>query len=127
MRDQALQWRWELFLAVVLVAVFFVNISISEFYLGEQNFVNMFQLSIEKLIVVVIMTFVIINGEIDLSVASVMAFSACVLAALHEAGSVPFELAVVIALARRARSPARSRERSSRSWACRRWSSRWRA
>jgi rhamnose transport system permease protein len=99
MRDFALRRRWELFLAVVLVVVFFVNVSLSEFYLGEQNFVNMFQLSIEKLIVVVVMTFVIINGEIDLSVASIMAFSACVLAALHEAGSVPFELAVLIALA----------------------------
>jgi rhamnose transport system permease protein len=98
MLDKAIKWRWELFLAVVLVVVFFVNVSISEFYLGEQNFVNMFQLSIEKLIVVVVMAFVIINGEIDLSVASVMAFSACVLAALHEAGSVPFALAVVIAL-----------------------------
>jgi rhamnose transport system permease protein len=99
MRDTALRWRWELFLAVVLGAVFCVNISLSEFYLGEQNFINMFQLSVEKLIVVVIMAFVIINGEIDLSVASVMAFSACVLAALHQAASVPFELAVVIALA----------------------------
>jgi rhamnose transport system permease protein len=99
MREKALRWRWELFLAVVLVAVFCVNVSLSDYYLGEQNFINMFQLSIEKLIVVVIMTFVIINGEIDLSVASVMAFSACVLAALHQAGSVPFALAVVIALA----------------------------
>jgi len=99
MLERALKWRWELFLAVVLVAVFCVNVSLSEFYLGEQNFVNMFQLSIEKLIVVVVMTFVIINGEIDLSVASLMAFGACVLAALHEAGSVPFGLAVVIALA----------------------------
>src|ERR687895_317123 len=79
MRDGALRWR-------------------SEFYLGEQNFINMFQLSIEKVIVVVIMTFVIVNGEIDLSVASVMAFSACVLAALHQGGTVPFELALVIAL-----------------------------
>jgi rhamnose transport system permease protein len=98
MRDKALRWRWELFLVVVLVTVFFVNISLSEFYLGERNFVNMFQLSVEKLIVVVVMTFVIINGEIDLSVASLMAFGACVLAALHEAGSVPFALAAVIAL-----------------------------
>ncbi len=89
MRDKALRWRWELFLAVVLVAVFIVNINISEFYFGEQNFINMFQLSIEKVIVVVIMTFVIINGEIDLSVASVMAFSACVLAALHQAAFGP--------------------------------------
>jgi rhamnose transport system permease protein len=97
MRDRALRFRWELFLAVVLAAVFCVNVSLSEFYLGEQNFVNMFQLSIEKLLVVVVMTFVIVNGEIDLSVASVMAFSACVLAALHESG-FSFELAVVIAL-----------------------------
>jgi rhamnose transport system permease protein len=99
MAERALRYRWELFLAAVLVAVFFVNISLSEFYLSERNFVNMFQLSIEKLIVVVVMTFVIINGEIDLSVASVMAFAACVLAALHEAGGVPFELAALIALA----------------------------
>ena len=98
MRDRALRWRWEIFLAVVLVAVFIVNVNISEFYLGEQNFINMFQLSIEKVIVVVIMTFVIVNGEIDLSVASVMAFSACVLAALHQGAAVPFELALVIAL-----------------------------
>jgi rhamnose transport system permease protein len=48
--------------------------------------------------VAVAMTFVIINGEIDLSVASVMAFAACVLAAAHESG-VPFGLAIVIALA----------------------------
>jgi rhamnose transport system permease protein len=99
MREKAIRWRWELFLVVVLAAVFCVNISLSEYYLGEQNFINMFQLSIEKVIVVVIMTFVIINGEIDLSVASVMAFSACVMAALHDAHSVPFGLAVVIALA----------------------------
>ncbi len=98
MREFAARWRWELLLAAILVVVVCVNVSISPFYLGEQNFVNMFQLSIEKLIVVVAMTFVIINGEIDLSVASVMGFSACVLAALHEGGSVPFELAVVIAL-----------------------------
>ena len=118
MLERALRWRWELFLAVVLVAVFFVNVSLSEFYFSERNFSNMFQLSVEKLIVVVVMTFVIINGEIDLSVASVMAFAACVLAALHEAGSVPFALAALIALAG---------ARSSPSWACRRWSSRWRA
>jgi rhamnose transport system permease protein len=98
MLERALKWRWELFLAAVLVAVFFVNVSLSEFYFSERNFVNMFQLSIEKLIVVVVMTFVIVNGEIDLSVASVMAFAACVLAALHEAGSVPFALAALIAL-----------------------------
>ena len=97
MRARLWRWRWELLLTAILVVVVLVNISLSPFYLGTVNFSNMFQLSIEKVIVVVIMTFVIINGEIDLSVASVMAFSACVLAALHDAGA-PFELAVIVAL-----------------------------
>jgi rhamnose transport system permease protein len=97
MRDRLRRWRWELLLAAILVAVVVVNVSLSPFYLGTANFANMFQLSIEKVIVVVIMAFVIVNGEIDLSVASVMAFSAGVLAALHQAG-FPFELAVVVAL-----------------------------
>ena len=43
------------------------------------------------------MTFVIIAGEIDLSVASVMAWSAAVLAALHE-HDAPLGLAIVAAL-----------------------------
>jgi len=44
------------------------------------------------------MTLVIVNGEIDLSVASVMGFSAAVVAALHDSGAVPFAVAVVVAL-----------------------------
>ena len=98
MGDRVLRWRAELLLAAILVAVVLVNASLSPFYLQTGNFVNMFQLSIEKVIVAVIMTLVIVNGEIDLSVASVMGFSAAVLAALHDSGSVPFGAAVVIAL-----------------------------
>ena len=48
------------------------NITQSNGYLGVDNFVNLFELPIEKVIVVITMTFVIIAGEIDLSVASVM-------------------------------------------------------
>ena len=98
MRDRVLRWRTELLLAAILLGVVAVNVSLSPFYLRTGNFVNMFQLSIEKAIVAVIMTLVIINGEIDLSVASVMGFSAAVVAALHEGGSVPFAVAVLVAL-----------------------------
>ena len=45
------------------------------------------------------MTFVIISGEIDLSVASVMGLSAAVLAKLNDGQTVPFALAIVIAIA----------------------------
>src|SRR5919106_1332611 len=98
MPEWARRWVWELLLEGILIGVWILNVSLSPFYLGVQNVINTFQLSIEKVIVAVIMAFVIVNGEIDLSVASVMAFSACTLAALHDAG-VPFGLAVVVALA----------------------------
>jgi rhamnose transport system permease protein len=89
---------WELLLVVILVVTVVYNSTQSPVYLDVDNFVNLFRLSIEKVIVAVAMTFVIVSGEIDLSVASVMAFSACVLASAHEAG-VPFGLAIVLALA----------------------------
>src|SRR5918996_5912786 len=88
---------WELLLAVILVGTIAYNATQSPVYLDVDNFVNIFRLSIEKVIVAVVMTFVIVNGEIDLSVASVMAFSACVLASANEAG-VPFWLSIVLAL-----------------------------
>jgi rhamnose transport system permease protein len=90
---------WELLLAAVLVATVAYNATQSPVYLDVDNFVNLFHLSIEKVIVAIAMTFVIVNGEIDLSVASVMAFAAAVLASLHEGGAVPFAVAIVVALA----------------------------
>lgn len=99
---RALDWArtrsWELLLAAILVATIAYNANQSDVYLDVDNFVNIFQLSIEKVIIAVVMTFVIINGEIDLSVASVMAFSASLLAVLHDGGAVPFPLAIVIAI-----------------------------
>ena len=66
----------------------------SPFFLTVNNQINLFQLSIEKVIVAVIMTLVIIIGEIDLSVASVMGFSACFFGWLFQNG-VPAEWAIV--------------------------------
>ena len=97
MADWARRNTWELLLTLILLGTVAFNISQSSGYLGVDNFVNLFQLHIEKVIVVVTMTFVIISGEIDLSVASVMAWSASVLAALHE-HEVPLILAMLVAL-----------------------------
>ena len=78
---------------------------------------NLFQLHIEKVLVVVIMTFVIVAGEIDLSVAAVMAWSAAVLATLHEHGA-PMGVAIVVASLAAATAGA-SRGGVSRASACR--------
>lgn len=96
---RSLEWfkSWEGLLLALLVIVVFINVSQSPFYLRISNQINLFQLSIEKIIVALAMTLIIINAEIDLSVASVMGLSACVLAFMHESG-FPFGVAVVTAL-----------------------------
>jgi rhamnose transport system permease protein len=77
---------WEGFLLVILLVIIAINSSLEPAYLSIGNQVNLFILSIEKIIVVLIMTFIIINAEIDLSVASMMGLSACTLAWLYSQG-----------------------------------------
>jgi len=90
--------RWESLLLVLLLAVVALNATESRFYLGVGNFINLFQLSIEKSIVALMMAFVIIGAEIDLSVASVMGLAACVMAYAFQQGA-PLAVAIVLALA----------------------------
>ena len=125
MADWARRYTWELLLGVDPAGRRSSSTSPqSSGYLGVDNFVNLFQLHIEKVIVVVTMTFVIIAGEIDLSVASVMAWSAAVLAALHE-HDVPLALADRRRPRRGRRRRADPRVGASPGSGCRRSSSRW--
>ncbi|MEL6524860.1 MAG: ABC transporter permease, partial [Chloroflexota bacterium] len=89
--------RWETLLLLLLVVVIGVNSQVSEFYFDADNISNIFRLSIEKAIVVIVMAFVIINAEIDLSVASVMGLAASVLAFTYEAGQ-PLIIGIGVAL-----------------------------
>lgn len=77
---------WEGFLLLILLTIVLVNSLQEPAYLSLGNQINLFVLSIEKIIVALIMTFIIVNAEIDLSVASMMGLSACVLAWLHSQG-----------------------------------------
>jgi rhamnose transport system permease protein len=92
---------WEGLLLGILVFVVVINTVLAPNYLlgdlGSQNQVNLWWIGIEKAIVVLAMTFVIINGEIDLSVASVMGLSSVIVAIAWEAG-VPIEIGIVLAL-----------------------------
>lgn len=88
---------WEGFLLVILLAIMLTNSLRLPAYISVGNQANLFSLSIEKVIVALAMAFIIINAEIDLSVASMMGLAACVLAWLHMQG-VPFGLAIAIGL-----------------------------
>ena len=89
---------WETMMLALLVAIVVFNSVGSPYFLSVGNFVNLFQLSIEKSIVALTMALIIIGGEIDLSVASVMGLSACVMAWTFHQGA-PMPLAILIALA----------------------------
>lgn len=88
---------WEGLLLAILIVIIGFNISMTPHYLQIQNQINLFQLHIEKIIVALIMTFLIINAEIDLTVGSVMGLAGCVLAYLYERG-VPFEVCILAGL-----------------------------
>lgn len=88
---------WEGLLLAILALVVVVNANLAPAYLSLNNQINLFQLSIEKIIVALVMAFIIINGEIDLSVASVMGLAACIVAVLFDRG-FPMEWVIVVAL-----------------------------
>jgi rhamnose transport system permease protein len=89
---------WEGLLLVILLVTVSVNAALVPQYLTLQNQINLFQLSIEKIIVALAMTFIIINAEIDLSVASVMGLSACAFAIMVQSG-MPAGVAIILCLA----------------------------
>ncbi len=99
--DTSRRWTWlgsrEILLLVIFVGVVILNISLSPFFLGIDNLVNVFQLSIEKAIIALIMTLIIINGEIDLSVAAIMGLCATLFGWFFRAG-VPVPLAALYTL-----------------------------
>ncbi len=88
---------WEGLLLVILIIIVAFNSVMTPHYLQLQNQINLFQLHIEKIIVALIMTFIIINAEIDLSVGSMMGLAGCVMAFLYERG-LPFEMCLLAAL-----------------------------
>jgi len=88
---------WEGLLLIALALIMAVNTSIAPEFLTINNQINLFQLSIEKIIVALIMTFVIINAEIDLSVGAMMGLSACAFGWLFQQGVDP-ALACAISL-----------------------------
>ncbi|MGB8818442.1 MAG: ABC transporter permease [Rhizobiaceae bacterium] len=88
---------WEGILLILLTVTLVANVVLAPQFLTIQNQVNLFQLSIEKIIVAMTMTLIIINAEIDLSVASVMGLSACAFGYMVNAG-VPAGWAILICL-----------------------------
>lgn len=91
-------YSWEGLLFATFVIIFAFNAAFTPDFLGLSNQINLFQLSIEKIILALVMTFIIINAEIDLSVGSMMGLSACAFGYLYQIGT-PAPAAIAICLA----------------------------
>ena len=89
--------RLELFLVVILAFLIWWGIQLSRFFLTGPNFGFSIQAVMEISIMALAMTPIIITGEIDLSVESMVGLSSCVLGWLWASG-VPLEAAIPIVL-----------------------------
>ena len=83
-------------LALLIAATFGASL-LSPFFLDIGYILRSFTLSAEFAMVALVLTMVIISGEIDLSAAANMALSACLFAYAQQAG-VPMPLAIAIGL-----------------------------
>ncbi|MFM0757342.1 ABC transporter permease [Paraburkholderia strydomiana] len=88
---------WEGLLFALLSVIVTFNVTSTVDFVSVGNLENLLQLHIEQAIVALVMTLLIVNGEIDLSVASVMGMAACVMAQLVDSG-IPIGWAVTAAL-----------------------------
>jgi rhamnose transport system permease protein len=90
------QWEWMLVLIFIVVNI--INASLTDYYMNFNNLRDATMSFLDKAFIVLPMVFVIILGDIDISVASTAALASVVMADLFNLG-VPMPLAMIIALA----------------------------
>ena len=87
----------EFILFYVLILVFLINTYISPYFFDLTNLIDSTFLFSEKAIIALIMTLIIISRQIDLSVASIIAISACVFGYFNSLG-FPFYFSSTLTL-----------------------------
>lgn len=89
--------RWETLLTALLLAVILVGALTSDVFFEGSNVTVILGVAMEKAIMALPMTLIIIAGEIDLSVASILGLASAVLGKTWEAG-LPLPLCIAITL-----------------------------
>lgn len=89
--------RWETLLVILLVGLLVAGTQMSRFFLSANNFANLTSSVMEVAIMALPMTLIIITGDIDLSVESMVGLAGAVLGTLMLAG-LPLPLAIPVVL-----------------------------
>ncbi|MCK9287062.1 MAG: ABC transporter permease [Sphaerochaetaceae bacterium] len=95
MKRFIMQWEWLLLLIFMMIHV--VNSFLSPYYLNFNTFIRTPMTFLDKSFLVLPMTFVIILGNIDISVGSTVALSSVIMATAYNAG-VAMPLAMLLCL-----------------------------
>ncbi|MBO5068888.1 MAG: ABC transporter permease [Roseburia sp.] len=100
--EQKFSWkrallRWEVFLVVIFIAVNIMNACISPYYLSVNGLFTATSSFLDKAFIVLPMAYVLLLGEIDISVGATVALSACMLGITFNAG-MPMGVAVIVCL-----------------------------
>jgi rhamnose transport system permease protein len=87
--------KWESVLLLILLAVFVVNSFLSEYFLDPKNLLDTTFNFVEKAVIALPMAFVIIAGDIDISVGSIVALSSVFMGMAGAAGADVWTLLLV--------------------------------
>lgn len=93
----SLVFRWEWLLVFLIIATFVTNIRLSPHFLSYRSLMDALAVFLEAGFMVLSMVFVLVAGEIDISVASIVALASVLMALSYKAG-LPMGLAVGVAL-----------------------------
>jgi rhamnose transport system permease protein len=88
---------WEWMLVVVLIVVNLINISLSESYFNFENITNAIKIFLDKAIMALPLMMVLIAGEIDISIASIMGVAGVCMGLANAAG-MPFYIIILIGM-----------------------------
>jgi rhamnose transport system permease protein len=90
-------FQWEWLLCAVFILIHIINSLLSPYYLSLDTFLTAPMNFLDKAFIVLPMMLVIILGNIDISVASIVAFTSVMMAVIFNAG-LPLPLAMIAAL-----------------------------
>ena len=89
------QWEWMLVLIFIIVNI--INVILSPYYLNGSGLLDATSTFLDKAFIVFPMAYILILGDIDISVGSTVALSAVVMAVAYNMG-LPMGIAVVLCL-----------------------------
>lgn len=91
-------FQWEWFLVLLFIGINIMNSNLSPYYMNGVGLLNATSSFLEKAFLALPMAFVLILGEIDISVGSTVALSSVVMAVSYNNLGVPMGAAVIVCL-----------------------------